>query len=69
MIFFDMTPKKACHVFDIKLAFLRELVTYGSGIGHCRYDGELTAITSLDLEAALARLREQAQDEESLQGG
>jgi len=62
MIFFNMTLKKVCRVFDIKLAFLRELVTYGGGIGHCRYGGELAAITSSDLEAALAQLRARARD-------
>jgi hypothetical protein len=60
MAMFDMTLKEAASAFSVTLDWLRAVVTYGSGIGHTRYGGKVQSVTSADLAAHLAQLRERA---------
>lgn len=55
---FDMTLKQAASAFGVEAAWLREVVTYGSGIGFWSLDGKVKGVSSADLAAHLAQLRE-----------
>lgn len=55
---FDMTLKQASSAFGVAMDWLRKVVTYGSGIGFWSLGGKVMGISSADLTAHLAQLRE-----------